>query len=151
MEVILLEKIHNVGDLGDRVSVKGGYGRNYLIPKGMALPATASNIKVFEQRRAELEKQATESFNAAQSRAKRLEGMTVTVAARTAQENKLYGSVGPHEIADAVSARGEPVERSEVRLAAGGPIRETGEYEVSLLLHPDVEVQITLVVEPEAA
>ena len=150
MEVILLEKVHNVGDLGDRVSVKGGYGRNYLIPQGKALPATPTNIEVFEQRRADLEKQATDSLNAAQSRAKRLEGMMITVTARTAQENKLYGSVGPHEIAEAVSAQGTEVEKSEVRLPTGGTIRETGEYEVSLRLHPDVEVLITLVVEAES-
>lgn len=151
MEVILLEKVHNLGDLGERVSVKGGYGRNYLIPKGRALPATPSNIEIFEQRRAELEKQAADSLSAAQSRAKKLEGMKITVAARTAQENKLYGSVGPHEIADAISAEGVEVEKSEVLLPTGGTIREIGEYEISVQLHPDVEVPIVLVVEAQSA
>jgi large subunit ribosomal protein L9 len=152
MEVILLDKIHNLGDLGDRVQIRAGYGRNYLIPKGRALPATKENIKVFEERRAELEKRAADSLTAAQGRARNLEGLKVTVYARTAQDNRLYGSVGPHEIADAVSAEGTEVEKSEVRMKeTGGAIRETGEYEVTLRLHPDVEVLIELVVASQTA
>ena|SRR5699024_4994154 len=152
MEVILLSKVHNLGDLGDRVQVKGGFGRNYLMPQGKALPATKANIQVFEERRAELEKQAGDSLNAARSRAERLEGLTVTVAARASHDNKLYGSVGPQEVADAIQHLGMEVEKKEVRLKeTGGTIHETGEYEASLRLHADVEVSITLLVEAEVA
>src|SRR5690625_4216483 len=152
MEVILLSKVHNLGDLGDRVQVKGGYGRNYLMPQGKALPATKANIQDFEARRAELEKQAGDSLAAARSRGERLEGLTVAVTARTSQDNKLYGSVGPQEVADAINHQGLEVEKREVRFKeTGGAIHETGEYEVSLRLHPDVEVSITLLVEAETA
>lgn len=152
MEVILLSKVYNLGDLGDRVQVKGGFGRNYLMPQGKALPATKANIQVFEERRVELEKQASNSLSAAKSRAERLEGLTVTVAARAAHDSKLYGSVGPQEVADAITHQGLDVEKSEVRFKeTGGAIRETGEYEISLRLHPDVELPVTLLVEAETA
>lgn len=148
MEVILLQKVRNLGDLGDRVKVKPGFGRNYLLPQGMALPATADNVKVFETRRAELEKSATDSLNAAQSRAQQLEGYKFTIKARAAEEGKLYGSVGTFEIIEALKAQGIAVQKREISLP-NGPIRQTGEHPVSLQLHSDVEVSILAIVEEE--
>ena len=150
MEVILLEKIKNLGDLGDRVKVRPGYGRNYLIPQGKAVPATPENIKRFEERRAELERQAAEARAAAEARREKLEGLEVTIPARAGQEGKLFGSVGTQDIAEAVTAAaGIEVERREV-LMPEGPIRQTGEYEIELQLHSDVSAIVRIVVVPES-
>ncbi|WP_435101479.1 50S ribosomal protein L9 [Arhodomonas sp. AD133] len=146
MEVILLEKVDNLGDLGDRVKVRAGYGRNYLLPQGKAKMATAENIRYFEERRAELERQAAERLSAAQQRAAQLEGLTVTIQARAGDEGKLFGSVGTQDIADAITAAGVEVVRNEVRLPEG-PFRATGEYEVELHLYTDVDTTVTVVVE----
>jgi large subunit ribosomal protein L9 len=148
MEVILLEKIENLGAMGDRVSVKPGYGRNFLIPQGKAAPATAENIAEFEARRAELEKTAAEALAAAQARRDRLAEMVVTLAARAGEEGRLFGSIGTADIAHAISEAGVEVERHEIRLPEGA-YRQTGEYEVQLHLHTDVNVTVQLVIEAE--
>lgn len=150
MDVILLEKIRKLGDLGDTVRVRAGYGRNFLIPQGKAIPATVDNIAEFEARRAELEKTHRQAQEAAATRAETLRGLTVTVARKAASEGKLYGSVGTADIAGAVSATGVEVAKHEVRLPAG-PFRQVGEYQVDLHLHADVDVQITLHVVAEDA
>ncbi|MGM0449731.1 MAG: 50S ribosomal protein L9 [Pseudomonadota bacterium] len=143
MNVILLEKIHKLGDLGDQVKVKPGFGRNYLVPYGKAVPATKANIEAFEERRAELEKAAAERLKAAQARGEALEGASITIEAKAGEEGKLFGSIGVRDIADAVSANGTAVEKSEVLLPEG-PIRLTGEYEITLQLHTDVQATIQL-------
>ncbi|MGM0571076.1 50S ribosomal protein L9 [Marinobacter sp.] len=145
MEVILLEKVANLGSLGDKVKVKSGYGRNYLLPYGKAVAATAENLKAFEERRAELEKAAADKLAAAQSRAEALEGQSFTISSKAGDEGKLFGSIGVRDIADAITAGGTEVEKSEVRLPEG-PIRVTGEYEIELQLHTDVTVTIQLAV-----
>jgi large subunit ribosomal protein L9 len=150
MELILLEKVKNLGDLGDTVKVKSGYGRNFLLPKGKALPATEANRKIFETRKAELIKKAESSLNAARMRAEKLSGLTVTVRALAAEEGRLYGSVGPSEIARAVTAKGMELQRSEIDLP-GGPIRMIGTYPAAVRLHSEVAVDITVVVEEEKA
>lgn len=149
MEVILLEKVENLGNLGDKVKVRPGYGRNYLIPQGKAKAATAENIAYFEARRAELERQAAETVAAAQQRADQLAGLAVTIAAKAGEEGKLFGSVGTVDIAEAVTRAGVEVHRHEVRLPEG-PIRACGEYEVELHLQTDVNATVKVVVEPEA-
>ena len=141
MEIILLEKIANLGNLGDRVTVKPGYGRNYLIPKGKATAATAENIARFEARRAELESKAAESLASAQTRAERLAELIVTLAAKAGNEGRLFGSIGAADIAEAVSAAGYELKKQEVRLAQGS-IRQLGEYDVTLQLHGDVKTHI---------
>ncbi|HEX6995185.1 MAG TPA: 50S ribosomal protein L9 [Gammaproteobacteria bacterium] len=146
MQVILLEKIENLGGIGDLVKVKPGYARNYLIPKGKATVATPENIAKFEERRAELERRAAEELAAAKARAKKLEGQAVRIKAQAGPEGKLFGSIGTIDIAEAVSALGIEVERSEVRLPEG-PIRVVGDHEVELHLHSDVSVKITVAVE----
>jgi len=148
MEVILLKNVDNLGHLGDKVSVKAGYGRNYLIPSGHAVPATAENLKEFEARRAELEAQAAELLAAAEARKAQLEGVTVTVARKAGDEGRLFGSVGTSDIAEALSQAGHAVEKHEVRLPHGA-FRTTGEYEVELHLHSDVDATIKLEVVPE--
>lgn len=145
MEVILLEKVANLGSLGDKVNVKSGYGRNFLLPYGKAAPATEANVKAFEERRAELEKAAADKLATAQSRAEALEGASFTVTSKAGDEGKLFGSIGVRDIADAITAAGTDVEKSEVRLPEG-PLRLTGEYEIELHLHSDVEVTVTLAV-----
>jgi large subunit ribosomal protein L9 len=146
MEIILLEKIDNVGGIGDKVSVKPGYARNYLIPQGKATLATAENIAKFEARRAEIEAKAYTELEAAQARAKRLEGQVVKVSANAGPEGKLFGSVGTPDVAEACEALGIEVERSEVRLP-DGPLRAFGEHQIELHLHTDVNVSLTVVVE----
>lgn len=141
MEVILLEKVANLGALGDKVKVKPGYGRNYLVPYGKAVPASEENIKAFEARRAELEKAAEERLAEAQARAEQLNELAVTIAAKAGDEGKLFGSVGVRDIADAITAAGPEVNKSEVRLPEG-PLRTTGEFDVELHLHSDVSVQV---------
>ncbi|MFA7097151.1 MAG: 50S ribosomal protein L9 [Gammaproteobacteria bacterium] len=148
MEVILLEKVENLGNLGDRVKVRPGYGRNYLIPTGRATMATAENIAKFEARRAELEKAAAETLAAAQARREALEGMTVTIKANAGDEGRLFGSVGTSDIAEALTNAGAKVERQEVRLPEG-PFRQIGEYEVTIHLHTDVDAQVKVVIIPE--
>ena len=148
MEVILLEKIENLGNLGDRVNVKPGFGRNYLLPQGKAAPATAENIAEFEARRAELEKSAAEALALAESRRDSLADMVVTINAKAGEEGKLFGSVGTSDIADAINAAGVEVERNEVRLPEGA-FRQTGEYDIDLHLHTDVNVTVKLVIEAE--
>lgn len=148
MDLILLEKIKNLGDLGDTVKVKPGYGRNYLLPKGMALPATDGNRKAFEERKAELMKKAQDSVNAAKMRAAKIEGKSVTVRALAAEEGKLYGSVGPAEIARAAEAAGIDVHKSEIDLVEG-PIRVLGSYVARVRLHTEVEVDLAVLVEEE--
>lgn len=148
MEVILLQKVRNLGDLGDRVKVRPGFGRNYLLPQGMALPATDENVKVFETRRAGLEQQATDSLNAAQHRAQQLEGFKLSIKARASEEGKLFGSVGVFEIIEALKQQGITVQKREIMLPAG-PIRQTGEHTVLLQLHSDIEVSVLVIVEEE--
>jgi len=148
MELILLEKVQKLGDLGDTVNVKPGYGRNYLVPQGMAIPATAGNIAEFEARRAELEKVALVKLTSATDRSTGLEGFEITLSANASEEGKLYGSIGPREIADAVTAAGPQLEKSEVVMGEG-PLRFTGEHEVILNLHADVETHIKVIINPE--
>lgn len=141
MEVILLERVENLGKLGDRVKVKPGYARNYLLPQGKATEATEANVAKFEARRAELEKVAADAFSTAQTRAAELAGTIVTIAANAAGEGRLFGSVGPAEIAQAVNAAGHELAKREVQMPEG-PIRQIGEYDVTLRLHSDVEATI---------
>ena len=149
MEVILLEKVANLGGLGDKVNVRPGYGRNYLIPQGKAKPATAENIAYFEAQRAELERKAAEELATAQARAEKLEALSVTIAANAGEEGKLFGSVGPQDVADAVTAAGEALARHEVRMPEG-PIRAVGEYSIELHLHADVNATVSVNVTGEA-
>lgn len=150
MELILLQKVVNLGNLGDKVNVKPGYGRNFLVPQGKAVPATAANVAEFEAKRADYEAKARDTLDAAQARKAKLDGASVTIYANASTEGKLYGSVGPREIADALTKAGTPVEKSEVVLGEGA-FRHVGEYEVLLHLHADVETPVKVVVEPEAA
>ncbi|KAF1684981.1 50S ribosomal protein L9 [Pseudoxanthomonas broegbernensis] len=149
MELILLQKVTNLGNLGDKVSVKPGYGRNFLVPQGKAVPATAANLAEFEAKRAEYEAKAQAQLDEAGGRLGKFEGASVTVKANASTEGKLYGSVGPRDIADAFTAAGLPVEKSEVVMGEG-PIRHVGEFEVLLHLHADVQTTVKVVVEPEA-
>jgi len=145
MEVILLEKIDNLGGLGDKVRVRPGYARNYLLPQGKAKFATAENIAEFEARRAELERAAAEALTAAETRRESLAGMVIELKAKAGGEGKLFGSIGASDIADAVTARGVEVEKREVRLPEG-PLRQVGEYEIELHLHADVNAEIRVIV-----
>ncbi len=147
MEVILLERVENLGQLGDQVKVKPGYARNYLIPQGKATEATSANVARFEARRVELEKAAADALGQAQARAVRLTDLVVTVVANAGSEGRLFGSVGPAEIVDAVAATGNELAKREVRLPEG-PIRQTGEYDVPLHLHSDIEVTVRVNVVP---
>lgn len=149
MNVILLEKVGGLGNLGDQVKVAGGYGRNFLIPYGKAVPATAANVADFDKRRAEFEARANETLAAAEARKARLEGAAVTIKANASTEGKLYGSVGPRDIAEAFTAAGLPLEKSEV-IMGEGPIRRVGESEVEVHLHADVHTTIKVVIVPEA-
>ena len=148
MDLILLEKVLNVGDLGDLVKVKAGYGRNYLVPKGKAAPATKENLALFEARRAELEAAESEKLNQAKTRQKALAEVAVEMIVNASEEGKLYGSIGPREVAIALTDMGHEVNKSEVNMGEG-PIRTVGEFDVSLQLHSDVEVVIKVVVKPE--
>lgn len=148
MEVILLEKVANLGALGSKVNVKAGYGRNFLIPQGKAVPATQSNLAAFEARRAELERQEAEILANAQARAEQLATLAIVIAAKSGDEGKLFGSVGTRDIAEAVTTAGVAVTKTEVRLP-NGALRNTGEYKVALQLHSDVmaEVSVSIVAE----
>jgi len=145
MEVILLEQVENLGGIGDKVKVKPGYGRNYLIPSGRAVPATAENVKVFEAKRAELEKHAAEKTAEAEARRVQVEALTdgVTITHKAGDEGRLFGSVGTVDIAHACSEAGVEVAKSEVRLPEG-PFRVAGSYEVTLHLHTDVDAALTV-------
>jgi len=149
MDVILLEKIANLGNLGDKVSIKAGYGRNYLVPQGKAVPATAAKIAEFEVRRAELEKAAAEKLNTANARAAALSKLNVVITHKAGDEGRLFGSVGTHNIAEAFNQAGVAVEKHEIRLPHG-TIRHIGEYEIDVHLHTDVTVKATIQISPEA-
>ena len=138
MEIILLEKIANLGSLGDKVTVKPGYGRNFLIPQGKAVRASAEKLAEFEQRRAELEQKAIAVLAAAKARAEALAKLSVVIKQKAGEEGRLYGSVGVKDIADAVTAAGVQLNKNEVRLPSG-PIRHTGDYEVKVHLHADLD------------
>jgi large subunit ribosomal protein L9 len=148
MEVILLQKVANLGNIGDKVKVKPGYGRNFLLPSGKAALATSTNLKKFEERRVEFEKLAADSLTSAQSRAKQLEGFKLNLHAKAGTEGKLFGSVGTADISEALTRAGIAIERSEVRLP-GGPIRLMGEHHVKLHLHSDVEIDLPVVITAE--
>ena len=148
MEVILLKNVANLGDLGDKVAVRSGYGRNYLVPQGFAVPATVANLQAFEERRAELERAAAEGLALAEVRKEKLHGMTVTIARKAGDEGRLFGSVGSGDIAEAITAMGVEVQKQEVRLSDGA-FRAAGEYEVTLHIHSDVDAMIKLEVIPE--
>ena len=145
MQVILLERVGKLGDLGDEVSVKSGFGRNFLIPYGKAVPATKDNVAQFEARRAELEAAAAEKKAIAESRAAKVAELVVTISATAGDEGKLFGSIGTRDIANSVTAAGVEVNKSEVRLPEG-VIRELGEYDIAIQLHTDVSANFKLLV-----
>lgn len=150
MEIILLDKIANLGGLGDTVNVKSGYARNFLFPQGKAVPATKANVEKFEQRRAELEAKIADQLSAAQSRADKIAALeNVTIAAPAGDEGKLFGSIGTRDIAQAITAAGVDVAKAEVKLPTG-TLRETGEYDIDLQLHSDVMAVVKLLVIAEA-
>lgn len=148
MEVILLEGIRNLGELGDMVSVKNGYARNFLIPYKKAIVANEENKANFEAKRAELEKAQTETLVAVQARADKLNGLAVTITVKAGEEGKLFGSVGPREVAEAITAAGAEVSKSEVQMPSG-PIKAVGNEEVIIGLHPEVNVTVTVTIEAE--
>ena len=148
MNVILLERVNNLGDLGDEVSVQPGFARNFLIPNSKAVQANKANREYFEERRSELEKAANEKLTQAQTRAEGLADTVVTIMVKSGEEGRLYGSVGTQDIAEALERDGKTVERSEVRMPEG-VIRSLGEYEIALQLHSDVTVQIQVAVVEE--
>jgi large subunit ribosomal protein L9 len=145
MEVILLEKISKLGNLGDTVKVTSGFGRNFLLPKGKAVSATKDNLTKFEARRAELEKQQADALGRAKALADALKALSVRILGKAGAEGKLYGSIGTHDIADAVTAAGVPIKRRQVRLPTG-PLREVGEYYIDIHLHADVNAPVKIVV-----
>ena len=143
MQVILLEAVENLGKLGDTVKVKSGYARNFLLPKGKAVPATKENLAEVETRRAALEQHEAEALAHAKARAEKLEGMQITVTRKAGEEGKLFGSVGTADVAESLTEAGAKVERQEVRLPAD-TIRQLGEFPVVIHLHAEVEASITL-------
>lgn len=149
MELILLQKVTNLGGLGDKVNVKPGYGRNYLVPQGKAVPATEANIAAFEAKRAEYEAKAKATHDEAEARQAKLEGASVTIKANASTEGKLFGSVGPRDIAEAFTAAGLPLSKSEVVLGEGA-FRNVGEFDVAIKLHADIETTVKVVIEAEA-
>lgn len=149
MEVILLEKIGRLGKIGDKVKVRAGFGRNFLVPQGKAVPATDANIKEFEARRAELEAAAAANLKEAEDRAAKLDGLSITITANAGDEGKLFGSIGTKDIADAVSAAaGIEITKAEVRLPEG-TLRETGEFDIDIQLHSDVTRVVKLIIAAE--
>jgi len=148
MNVILLEKVGKLGSLGDKVAVKSGYGRNFLIPFGKAVPANAANVAEFETRRAELEKAAAEKLAAAEARAAQLNEKEVTIVSKSGDEGKLFGSIGVRDVADAVTAAGIEVTKAEVRLPEGA-IRTVGDFDVAIQLHSEVTATVKLSVVAE--
>jgi len=147
VEVILMKKVANLGNLGEKVDIRAGYGRNFLIPKGYAVPATTDNLKRFEERRAELEQLAAEAYAIADERREELHGRSVTIARKAGDEGRLFGSVGTGDIATAVLAMGYKLSKLEVRLPAG-PFRTTGHYEVSVHLHPEIDATLKVEIVP---
>lgn len=145
MQLILLQKVKNLGNLGDKVNVKPGYGRNYLVPHGKAAPATAENLAEFEKRRADYEAKANQQLAAADARKAQLESASVTIKANASPEGKLFGSVSPRDVADAFTAAGITLEKSEV-IMGDGPIRHIGEFDVQVHLHADVHTTVKVVV-----
>ena len=148
MDVILLTKVANLGNIGDRVKVKSGYGRNFLLPKGKATLATPDNVKKFEARRAELEKLAREQLQDAERRAAAFKEFKLEIAAKAGTEGKLFGSIGTADIAEATTKAGHKLARAEVRLPTG-PLRTVGEHVVALHLHTDIDVQLPVVITAE--
>ncbi|HEY5760460.1 MAG TPA: 50S ribosomal protein L9 [Steroidobacter sp.] len=145
MEIILMQKVANLGNIGDKVKVKAGYGRNFLLPQGKATLATPENVAKFEARRAEFEKAANEELASAKSRAAKLEGFKLSITAKAGGEGKLFGSVGNSDVVEALKKAGHTLERSEVRMP-NGPIRQAGEHVVQLHLHTDVNVDLPVVI-----
>ena len=150
MRVILQENLANLGKVGDVVTVKSGYARNYLVPKDKAVIANEQNTKIFEARRAELEKTAAQLISVAKQRAEKLENLAVSVEVLASEEGKLYGSIGPREVAEAIQAMGVDVKKSEISLPEG-PIRHLGEYRVHVILHSQVTADVVFTVAPEKA
>ncbi len=148
MNVILLDKIGKLGGLGDQVTVKPGYGRNYLVPYGLAVPATKDNIAAFEAQRSELEAQAADRKAEAEGRAAQLNEIELSLVSKAGDEGKLFGSIGPRDLAEAIASAGIDVAKSEVRMP-GGPIRQTGEYDIALHLHAEVNATVRVVVVAE--
>ncbi|MDD2724918.1 MAG: 50S ribosomal protein L9 [Methylovulum sp.] len=148
MEVILLEKVANLGNLGDKVNIKAGYGRNYLIPQGKAVPATANKIAEFEVRRAELEKAASEKLADAQTRATALSKLEIVIAHKAGDEGRLFGSIGTHNISEAITSAGIAVGKHEIRLPHGA-IRHIGDFDIDIMVHTDVIVALAIKVVPE--
>jgi len=148
MDVILLTKVANLGNIGDRVKVKSGYGRNFLLPKGKATLATPDNVKKFEARRAELEKIARDQFQDAESRAAAFKDFKLQITAKAGTEGKLFGSIGTADIAEACTAQGHKLARSEVRLPTG-PLRTVGDHMIALHLHTDIDVQLPVTITAE--
>lgn len=149
MEVILLDKVGKMGGLGDQVKVKAGYGRNYLIPQGKAVPATAENVAAFESRRKELEAQAQQRLNEATARAEQLAAVSINLSMMAGDEGKLFGSIGTRDLAEAITAAGVSVDKSEVKLPDGA-LRQTGEYQVDIQVHPEVLATVAVTISPEA-
>jgi len=149
MNIILLEKVQNLGAMGEQVKVRGGFGRNFLIPQGKAVPATEANVAVFNEKRAELEAKAAEKLAAAQVRAEALKALNVEISGKAGDEGKLFGSIGTRDIADAVTAAGVDLSKDEVSLPEG-PLRNVGEFDISLQLHADVTSAISIKVVGEA-
>jgi large subunit ribosomal protein L9 len=145
MELVLLQKVKNLGGLGDKVKVKPGYGRNFLVPQGKAVPATAANVAEFEKRRSEYEGKANGILSAAETRKAALEGASITIKANASPEGKLFGSVSQRDIAEAFSAAGHPLEKSEV-IMGEGPLRHTGEFDVIVHLHADVHTTVKVII-----
>ena len=148
MEVILLETIGKLGDLGDKVTVSSGYGRNFLIPKKKAVPATAANLEAFEEKRAELEKNAEAKLEDAKERVEQIADLVLNLTAKAGEEGKLFGSITVRDIVDACLSNGVRIEKSEIKLP-DGPIRNTGEYEVGVQVHPDLIVKMKIIVSAE--
>jgi large subunit ribosomal protein L9 len=148
MELILKKDVEHLGFTDDLVSVKPGYGRNYLVPYGLAVPATKDNIEAFEAQRAELEAQAAERKAEAEARAEQLNDIELSLVSKAGDEGKLFGSIGPRDLADAISSAGIDVAKSEVRMP-NGPIRQTGEYDIALHLHAEVNAVVRVVVVAE--
>ena len=148
MEVILLETIGKLGDLGDKVNVSSGYGRNFLIPKKKAVPATAANLEVFEEKRAELEKNAEAKLEDAKKRGEQVADLVLNLTAKAGEEGKLFGSITVRDIADACLSNGVGIEKSEIKLP-DGPLRNTGEFEVGVQVHPDLIVKLKVIVSAE--
>jgi large subunit ribosomal protein L9 len=150
MNVILLDKVANLGSLGDNVTVKSGYARNFLFPKGKAVPATKANLEQFEARRAELEKKVAEELAAAEARAAKVTELAeITIVSKAGDEGKLFGSIGTRDIAETISEAGVAVVKAEVKMPEGA-IRETGEFDIAIQLHPEVTTSVKVIVIAEA-